>query len=362
MAGCQKWKPFVVILTVYFVMAVLNMLFKKILSEGTSGLVIVTYRLIASAIFLMPIAYFCERRNGIKLTMPILVQLFFSALIGATLTQYLYLLGMQYTSAAFASAFVNMTPVFTFILALLLRHESVNLRSKGGQAKVLGSLICIGGVLLLIFYTGAPLNKVTPSGKPSYNTNNSNMEARKWILGSIFLVLSILFWSAWFLIQARIGKKYPCKYSSTALMSFFGAIQSAILCFAVNKDITQWVLRGKLQILTVLFAGILGSGLCYVGMAWCVEQKGPVFTSAFTPFIQIFIITLDLAFHNEQIYLGSVIGSIMVICGLYVLLWGKSSTATENMRKPAEPVECNGRSASATVSDVTPVTSDSTCP
>lgn len=61
MAGRLQWKSVVVILTVYFVMAVLNILFKKILDEGTNQLVIITYRLIAGAIFLAPIAYFFER-------------------------------------------------------------------------------------------------------------------------------------------------------------------------------------------------------------------------------------------------------------------------------------------------------------
>lgn len=61
MARCQNLKPTAVILVVFFVLAVLNILFKKILDEGTNQLVIVTYRLTAGAIFLSPIARFCER-------------------------------------------------------------------------------------------------------------------------------------------------------------------------------------------------------------------------------------------------------------------------------------------------------------
>ncbi|KAH9626402.1 hypothetical protein KSS87_009088, partial [Heliosperma pusillum] len=194
-------------------------------------------------------SYLCCRKSGSKLTIPILFHLFFSALMGATLTQYLFLIGIQYTSAAYATAFVNMTPVFTFLLALPLRQENVNLRSKSGVAKVSGSLICLGGVLLLIFYRGFPVNH------PHHgNTSNNAAEVdrpRNWIVGSIFLVLSILFWAAWFLLQARIGKKYPCKYTSTTLMSALGAVQSAILCFAINRDLSLWILRGKLQIFTV---------------------------------------------------------------------------------------------------------------
>lgn len=364
MAACQKWKPVIVIVTVYFLMAVMNILFKKILDEGMNQLIIMTYRLTAAAVFLGPIAYFCERRSGIKLTTPILCQLFFSALIGATITQSLFLIGIKYTSAAFSTAFINLVPVTTLLLALLLRQESANLRTRGGMAKVLGSLICIGGGILLILYKGIPLNKTTHSGKSPYNSKNQGTEVvddstQRWILGSAFLLISIVCWSGWFLIQARIGKRYPCKYSSTAFMSFFGAIQSAILCFAIKRDLTVWIVRGKLEILTVLFAGIFGSGLCYVGMSWCVQQRGPVFTSAFSPLVQIFIICLDLAFFHEQIYLGSVIGSMLVICGLYILLWGKAKAEVDNITKPAQVANPNGSSTAA--ADATQF-SDSRCP
>ncbi|XP_010666435.2 WAT1-related protein At3g30340-like [Beta vulgaris subsp. vulgaris] len=153
-----------------------------------------------------------------------------------------------------------MNPVFTFLLALPLRQESVNLRTKHGMAKVLGSLTCIGGVILLIFYRRISLNKATNySGKPTYNASNLSMVTKvgskeEWIVGSIYLLLSIICWSGWFLMQSRIGKIYGRKYSSTALMSAFGVAQSAILCFAINRDTTIWILREKLHIFTVLSA------------------------------------------------------------------------------------------------------------
>ncbi|XP_074263494.1 WAT1-related protein At3g30340-like [Silene latifolia] len=350
MAECLKWKPVIVILAVYFVLALLNILFKKVLDDGQSQLVIVSYRLIVGAIFLMPIAFFCERKSDSKLTMPILSHLFFSALMGATLTQYLLLMGIQYTSAAYSTAFTNIAPIFTFLLALLLRQENVNLRRKSGIAKVSGSLICIGGVVVLIFYRGFPLNH---SGMSTsyHHAHNSKLDGRRnWTVGSLFLVLSILCWSGWFLIQARIGQMYPCKYTSTTVMSALGAVQSTFLCFAINRDTSVWILTGKLEIITVLFAGIFGSGLCYVGISWCVEQKGPVFTAAFSPVIQIFVVILDFTIFHEQVYIGSVYGSVLVVCGLYILLWGKNSdkVAVVNISKPAEVAECNGNSAPLT--------------
>lgn len=138
----------------------------------------------------------------------------------------------------------------------------MNFRSTRKIAKVLGSLICMGGAVVLIVYRGTPLNKTTYSKSPSYKSNVSSMIAdigskQRWIRGSIFLVLSILCWSGWFLIQSRICKRFPCKYTSTALMSALGAVQSAILCFSINRNMSVWILNDKLQIFTVLSAVIM---------------------------------------------------------------------------------------------------------
>jgi len=51
----------------------------------------------------------------------------------------------------------------------------------------------------------------------------------------------------------------------------------------------------------------VGSGLCYVAMSWCVKQRGPVFTAAFTPLLQIFVAALDFSILKEEIYSGRLI-------------------------------------------------------
>lgn len=53
--------------------------------------------------------------------------------------------------------------------------------------------------------------------------------------------------------------------------------------------------------------GIVGSGLCYVGMSWSVKQRGPLFTSAFTPLIQIFVAMFDFSVLHEPLYSGRLI-------------------------------------------------------
>ncbi|XWS46332.1 hypothetical protein CRYUN_Cryun14cG0056300 [Craigia yunnanensis] len=253
-----QWKPVVAMIAVNFALAITNVLFKKILDEGVSHIIILMYRQAISAVFLAPIAFFLERKSRPKLTARILCQLFLNALIGATLTQYLFLLGLEYTSATFSCAFLNMVPAITFALALLFGLEKVNIRNKDGRAKVLGTLVCIGGAMVLTLYKGKTFvrsnSRATTHIINYANTMISTKKKERWAIGSIFLAAGSIFWSSWFLLQARIGKTYPCKYSSTALLSFFSAVQSAIFCLITERDFTKWILKEKLELITVTYA------------------------------------------------------------------------------------------------------------
>ncbi|KAF5178161.1 Wat1-related protein [Thalictrum thalictroides] len=335
MKFCNEWhQPILIMVVIDFALAIVNLLLKKVLDEGIDHLVLITYRTSMATILLAPIAYFWERKSRPNLTAGILSRLFLSALIGATFTQYFFLLGMQYTSATFACAFVNVVPVLTFMMALPFGLETVDIKSKAGRAKILGTIVCVGGAMLLTLYRGIPLTNQSHSRSGTNLSLNrphsiNKIRTQRWTIGSIALIAGALFWSSWFLIQAKISKRFPCQYSSTAIMNFFSALQSAILRLIINRDISVWILKGKSEILTVLYAGMVGSGLCFVGMSWCVKKKGPLFTAAFSPLIQIIVAMFDFTILHEQLHLGSVLGSILVIIGLYILLWGKSKEAKD---------------------------------
>jgi len=152
---------------------------------------------------------------------------------------------------------VDATVIVTlFILKLeIVRIEKLNMRKMSAKAKVLGTFVCIGGGLVLILYKGMPLVKQEQEHIADKDTTTpSASKLKKWIIGSLLLTAGCGLWSSWFLIQARISRKYPCQYSSTALLSFFAAIQSAILTLLLDRSKTKWILRGKLEILTVVYS------------------------------------------------------------------------------------------------------------
>ncbi|XP_008788718.2 WAT1-related protein At3g30340 [Phoenix dactylifera] len=326
MGWCEEWKPTLAMLGVAVSLAAMNTMIKSVIDEGMNRLVLITLRQLVATLFMAPIAHFRERKTRPKLTVESFVYLFFSALFGASLTQYLFFLGLKYTTATFACAFLNMAPVFTFLLALPFRLETLDVKTRAGTAKLLGAIICLSGAMLLTFYKGVALTNTSHqpvASEQQEGHSTAGYSTKKWIMGSIAYLAGCLTWSSWFLIQSKVAKKYPSLYSGTALIFFLSFLQAAVLTLATERSFSVWALQRKLEIITVIVAGIAGSGFGFLAMSWCVEKRGPVFTAAFTPLVQIIVAGIDFSILHEPLYLGSVLGSVLVIAGLYFLLWGK---------------------------------------
>ncbi|KAL0712474.1 hypothetical protein Bca4012_019452 [Brassica carinata] len=328
-----KWTPVIIMITINSALGLGNALVKKVLDGGVNHMVIATYRLAISTLFLAPIAFFWERTTRPKLTLNILVQLFFSALVGASLTQYFFLLGLSYTSATLACAFISMTPAVTFVLSLVFRIEKLNMKSKAGMGMVMGTLICIGGALLLTMYKGVPLTKFHKLETHPSTNNTPALKPENWIIGCVLLFAGSSCFGSWMLIQSKVNDKYPCQYSSTVILSFFGTIQCALLSLIKSRDITAWILKDKLDIMTIVYAGAVAQGICTVGTSWSIRKRGPIFTSVFTPVGLVFATLFDFSILHRQICIGSVIGSGIVIFGLYIFLLGKVRQMKEECAK-----------------------------
>ncbi|CAN6271103.1 unnamed protein product [Urochloa humidicola] len=327
--GRYAWgdfKPTATMVAVVVVFAALNTLTKMAFNQGMHTTVLITLRQFTAFLFLAPIAYFRERKTRPKLTLEIFVYLFFSAVLGASLTQWLFFVGLRYTTATFACAFINMTPMFTFVVALPFGMEKLDLKTGAGIAKVIGTTVGFTGAIILALYQGPSLTKSQPM---ELSTMAAGHGAHRWVIGSVALLAGAACWSFWFILQSRLGKKYPALYSGNALMFLLSFLQMAAVALATERDLSVWILRTKLQIITVLFVGIMGSGIGFLAMSWCIEQRGPVFTTAFTPLIQLIAGAINIVALHEQLHVGSALGSALVIVGLYFVLWAKTKEASD---------------------------------
>nr|CAB3466701.1 unnamed protein product [Digitaria exilis] len=330
--------PVAVMLCLNIVAAVMVSLVKVAMDGGMDPLVIVTLQQLTAAVFLAPIAFFKERKSRPKLTLEIFAYIFVSAALGAALRQYMIFVALRYTTATFVTAFSNIAPVLTFLLAVATRSEALDLKCKTGMAKLLGTLVSLGGAMVLTLYKGAAITHAAPNliHSGDHRRPHAAVGRGKWTLGTVAILGNCVCLSCWFLLHGRLARKYPHVYSCNALMSMLSFLQVAVVGLCTQRSIAPWIITSKFQILTVLYAGIVGCGVSFVLVTWCIEKRGAVFVAAFIPVVQIIVSVIDFSILHEQLYLGSVLGSVFVIGGLYLLLWGKRQEALHCPPKVAQ--------------------------
>ncbi|KAM1427996.1 hypothetical protein ACFXTO_020473 [Malus domestica] len=120
-----------------------------------------------------------------------------------------------------------------------------------------------------------------------------------------------------------MGVTYPCYYSSTALMSAMGSIQAVGYALCKEREWSQWKLGWNIRLLTVAYSGIMATGLSVTIIALCIRMRGPLFVSVFNPLMLVLVAILASLVLEEKLHLGSVLGAVLIVCGLYGVLWGK---------------------------------------
>uniref|UniRef100_A0A5B7C5H6 WAT1-related protein n=1 Tax=Davidia involucrata TaxID=16924 RepID=A0A5B7C5H6_DAVIN len=305
-----------------------NILMKIALEEGLNQLVFVVYRHIIAMLLLGPFAYVLERKQRPPLSFSVMMKIFVLASLGTTIHLNVYYAGLKYTSPTVASAMSNVIPCLTFLIAVVLRMETVKLSSARGRAKVLGTLICIGGSLIFTFWKGGYLFKGIVE-EPLINIS-ADSELRhhihakdNWIKGSVLILISHVAWSAWLILQAVVYKIYPARLSLNTLICFFASLQSSFLALFFGRNPTIWRLEWNVKLLTIVYCGVVISALVYYLQTWCISNKGPVFAAMFSPLLLVVVGIFSAIAFAERLHLGSFVGAFLIIVGLYCVLWGK---------------------------------------
>ncbi|KAH1107428.1 hypothetical protein J1N35_011196 [Gossypium stocksii] len=160
----------------------------------------------------------------------------------------LYFASLAYTSPTVATAWSNVIPSLTFLMAVFLRMEKVKIRSGSGGAK----------------------------REYSRHGNES------WIKGSALVLVSYIAWSGWLILQAKV---YPPQLSLNALICFDVSLQSSVLALFFCKKSTP--VETGAECTAFDHHGVVLSELVFYLQICCIINKGPVFSAMFTPLLVI---------------------------------------------------------------------------
>ncbi|XP_062149209.1 WAT1-related protein At4g08300-like isoform X3 [Alnus glutinosa] len=263
----RRFKPHIFMVLVHIGYTFLYLLTEVSFNHGMDAHVFVTYRHAIGGVVIFPFACFLERKVRPKLTLALFLEMFLLSLLGVSLTLNMYFASLKYTSATFVTSVVNTVPSLTFIIALALRMETLDVRHPRGMAKVLGTLTCLAGVIVIALYEGAEVQSW--KGAPIHIIRSNHVH-ENWIKGPILAVASCISWSSWYVMQ-----------------------------------------------------GIVCSGLIIFIQLHCTEQKGPVFVTVFNPLGTVLVGLQAYFLLGARLHMGRIVGAVVVILGLYLVLWGK---------------------------------------
>ena len=222
---------------------------------------------------------------------------------GVSVNQFCFTLGLHYTSVSHSAVIVGMGPIYTLILAVLLRLESATWH------KAVGMAIAFTGIAVL-----ASENGISPRS------------------ASLFGDAITMTGSLGFAMYAVLGKRVAGEYDAltmTAFNHFAGAL--LVLPLALHQ---AWMLgaAGNWQAVpwqgwtAILYMALFGSAVAYVLYYWLLRYLEASQLSAFTYLLPVLASILGILALGEQGSWRQVLGGALALGGVY---WTESGRVSK---------------------------------
>ncbi|XP_039055579.1 WAT1-related protein At2g37460-like isoform X2 [Hibiscus syriacus] len=314
-SSAGKYKPFLAAILLQVGYAGMDILSKAALNQGMSNYALVVYRHAIATVVMAPFAALLDK---------------------PVIDQNLYYLGMKYTTATFATAMYNILPAITFVMAWILRLEKVNLRSIRSHGKLIGTLATVAGAMVMTLMKGPVLELFWMKGRINHEAAAKNgTDLHDSIKGGILITVGCFSYACFVILQAITLETYPADLSLTVWICLVGTLEGTIAALIMEKgDAAIWAIKWDTRLLTAAYSGIVCSGVSYYVQGMIMKERGPVFVTAFSPLCMVIVAIMSSFILAEQMFLGRVIGAIIIIGGLYLVLWGKS----KDYKSPPSPL------------------------
>ncbi|KZV35057.1 hypothetical protein F511_04362 [Dorcoceras hygrometricum] len=319
----HKAKPFLAVIFLQAGLAGMDIITKAALNQGMSNYVFVVYRHVVATVVIAPFAVVLDKKIRPKMTTSIFVKIMILSLLEPVIDQNLYFLGMKYTTATFAAAMANVLPAITFVMAYLFRLEKIRLMSIRSQAKIIGTLATVAGAMIMTLVEGPNIGLPWTKQVSGHAHQQSQINLQHSIKGAIMITTGCFSWACFMILQAIVLKTYPPELSLTAWICLLGTVEGAAVALVMERDKSAWSVAWDTKFLAAVYSGIFCSGIAYYVQGVVMKERGPVFVTAFSPLSMVIVAVLSSFILSEQMYLGRVVGAIVIVIGLYFVVWGK---------------------------------------
>ncbi len=241
-------------------------------------------------------------KNKTKIEKKDLIKISLLGFTGIFLHGILNVTGINLSTATNNAILINSYPLLLVLLAPILIKERI------AKKDLIGITIGFIGVIVIIM-NGAGLSELIKS---------------KFFFGNILILLSALcitFYSAY-------SKKYIKKYGGLEV-TFYAVIAGTIALLSsslITKDIFTISQIDFKSFMLILWIAIPTTALTWVVWFKCIDKIGLIKTSSFFLLIPISGIIASNLFLNEELTVFTIIGTLFILIGIYVVQRKKTNS------------------------------------
>ena len=199
---------------------------------------------------------------------------------------------LRFTTATNTSLIVCSCPLFAMlIIALFYKSERFSKR------QALGSLVALAGMAAVVL--------------------NGHFVLHLSPLGDTLAFSACLCWALYTLLMKPVMGRYPAMFITRKV--FFYGILTILPYYIFVPDMPSWdVLMRPEVALNLLFLGSVASMLCYLTWSWCMKGLGAVICTNWVYVNPITTIIAAWLILGEQITTYFLLGSVLIIAGMYL--------------------------------------------
>lgn len=204
--------------------------------------------------------------------------------------------GLQYINASRASLIVALNPAVIGLASWWLFKERL------GRVKTAGIAICIVGAALVIVSRNPQLLAATPDA---------------WI-GDLLILGCVLSWGVYSLFSRELNQTLG-PVQTVMFSILIGTVMLWILA-AVRGELSWQVLNdlGLAQWLSLIYLGVLGSALAYIGYYDGIRKIGATRSGVFIALNPLTAVLLGALLLGEQLTPAIYVGGGLILSGIYL--------------------------------------------
>jgi drug/metabolite transporter (DMT)-like permease len=219
---------------------------------------------------------------------------------GVSVNQFCFTLSMHYTSVSHAAIIVGLGPIYTLVLAVLLRLEKATLH------KAVGMAIALIGVAVLASEHG--ISTHSPS-----------------LLGDAITMTGSIGFAMYAVLGKRVARQYDA-LTMTAYTHFAGALLVLPLATQQAKKLFgtgDWRTISWQGWAAVLYMALFSSAVAYVLYYWLLRYLEASQLSAFTYLLPVLATILGILTLGEKGSWMQVLGGALALGGVYWIESGR---------------------------------------